>query len=155
MYQQALRDGSWRRWHRQKPRDGDLAAHAAMTRARGAALIGPPPATALPAVPARDLADSLLRDGRWAARLSRQDPGMEPYAVLNSCRRLALFRRGFLLSKAEGADWGLAELPARWHPVITAASRRLPHRRTGSFLRWMAVRERKAVNRGAVRLAGR
>src|SRR6185295_13166120 len=42
-YRRQLGDGSWRRWHRDHPRDGDLAAHLAMTRVRGMALDGPSP----------------------------------------------------------------------------------------------------------------
>jgi len=147
-------NGSWRGWNRRRRKDADLAAHLAMSRTRGVTLVGPPPAGALPFVPVRDLIDSLVRDGRWALRLLGRDPGMAPYAVLNACRRLALLRRGFLLSKSEGAAWGLAELPARWRPVIAAALRGLPHPRSGSFLLAMARRGAGGDQAGEVRFAG-
>ena len=144
-YRRQLGDGSWRRWHREHPRDGDLAAHIAMTRARGVSLFGPPPARAWPFVPVDDLVQSLVSDGRWARQLLRKDPRMARYAVLNACRRLALIRRGFLLSKVEGAVWAFRELPARWRAVIAAARRGLPRRRVGAFLQFMEGQERSAL----------
>jgi streptomycin 3"-adenylyltransferase len=144
-YRRQLGDGSWRRFHREHPRDGDLAAHIAMTRARGVSLFGPPPARAWPFVPVDDLLKSLVSDGRWARRLLRKKPAMARYAVLNACRRLAFLRRGFLLSKVEGAAWASRELPSRWRAVVAAARRGLPHPQVDKFLQFMAGQERSAL----------
>lgn len=134
-YRQQLNDGTWRRWEREHPRDGDLAAHVAMTRVRGRALFGPPPAAVLPFVPESDLVQSLTSDGRWALRLLRKHPAMARYAVLNACRRQALVRRGFLLSKVEGADWAMEVFGAEWRGVIQRACQGRSHPATLRFLR--------------------
>ncbi len=150
-FRRQLADGSWRRWHRDRPRDGDLAAHLAMARARGIALVGPRPAAALPFIPARDLQDSLLSDGRWASRLLAKEPGMHRYAVSNACRRLALARHGFLLSKSEGLAWAGRELDSRWRPVLAATGQAAPHQRTRAFLAMLGRLERAALRSRAGR----
>jgi streptomycin 3"-adenylyltransferase len=120
-YDRELRDGSFNRRRRERPRDPDLAAHVVMARTRGRALCGLSPTLALPDIPIRDAIDSLVSDGAWARRLLRRDPGMMPYAILNAVRRLALVRHGWLLSKSEGADWGRGWLAPRWRGTLAAA----------------------------------
>jgi streptomycin 3"-adenylyltransferase len=88
-------------------RDADLAAHVTVTRARGVALLGPPPGEVFPAVPAQDFRDSLLQDFAWGRRGLAQNP---VYFVLNACRVLAFLRTGQVLSKAEGGRWALEHL---------------------------------------------
>ena len=43
------------------------------------------------------------------------------YLTLNLCRALAWRREGRILSKAEGGAWGLAHLPAGFHPLLRTA----------------------------------
>jgi hypothetical protein len=101
--------------------DPDLATHIALSRARGIALFGAPPADVLPEVPRADLLDSFARDvfssefgiGALAAA---QRPGD---AILNACRSLAFVRDGQLRSKDEGALWAVIELP--WRHASLAA----------------------------------
>jgi hypothetical protein len=52
------------------------------------------------------------------------DPYECTYAFFNGCRILHTLATGSpVLSKRSGGDWGLANLPARWHPAIEAAGR--------------------------------
>ena len=43
------------------------------------------------------------------------------YLTLNLCRALAWRRERRILSKAEGGAWGLAHLPAGFHPLLRTA----------------------------------
>jgi predicted nucleotidyltransferase len=95
-----------------------LAGEIAPARARGVALVGPPPEEALPEVPASDYLDNIARDIRWARDRIDERPG---YAVLNCCRALAYARTRAIYSKAEGAEWAVGELPERFRPLAEAA----------------------------------
>jgi streptomycin 3"-adenylyltransferase len=95
-----------------------LAAEVANARARGVALVGPPPEDVLPAVPASDFLDSLVRDLAWARDRVEDAP---IYAVLNCCRVLAYARERVILSKSEGGEWALGKLPGRFRPLAQAA----------------------------------
>jgi len=90
--------------------DADLAAHVAMARARGLALIGSAPRDLLPAVRVCDLLHAVAADLRWAMENARSSP---LYAVLNACRAIALAESGVLLSKAEGVAAALPRLAVR------------------------------------------
>jgi hypothetical protein len=83
--------------------DADLVAHFAMTRARGMALLGPPPAEVFPPVDRTRLIRTFVDDLTWGI-----DNGRGGYAVLNSCRALRYAREGVLGSKPEGGEWALA-----------------------------------------------
>jgi hypothetical protein len=71
--------------------DPDLVAHFAMTRARGLALLGPPPTEVFAAVERSRLLRSFADDLTWA-----MDRGLAGYAVLNACRALRSARDGGL-----------------------------------------------------------
>ena len=43
------------------------------------------------------------------------------YIALNLCRVLAYKRDGLILSKKEGAEWGLSHLPEKYHALISQA----------------------------------
>jgi streptomycin 3"-adenylyltransferase len=105
-------------WPAALPLDGDLAAHVAVTRARGVALAGPPPAEVLPPVPRADFLDSLRADFAWGRAALRQYPA---YFVLNACRILAFAAEGHLFSKLEGAAWAAPRLPAAHAALVAAA----------------------------------
>jgi predicted nucleotidyltransferase len=96
----------------------DLAAEVANARARGVAVVGPPPAEAFPDVPEEDYLDTIVRDIRWARDRLDERPA---YAVLNCCRGLAYSRERVIMSKAEGAEWGMRELPADFRPLAETA----------------------------------
>jgi hypothetical protein len=126
------------------PADPDLTAHLAVTRARGVALVGPPPAAALPAIPREALRDALARDifdaehgvGALATSPSAAN------AILNVCRSLAWQRDGALRSKDEGALWAVIELP--WRHASLAA-RALEQYRTGRAAHFDADELRRFV----------
>ncbi len=107
------------RW-RTAGRDADLAAHVAMARARGSALVGPAPRDLLPLVRLGDLLDSIAADLRWAAENSQANP---LYAVLNACRAIALAKGRGLLSKAEGVTAALPSLSVRSRSTARRAGR--------------------------------
>ncbi len=102
------------------PTDPDLAAHLAVTLARGVSMWGPPAAEVLPTVPASDYIDSILADFRWGRDLLGVNP---VYFVLNACRVRAFLAEGRYLSKDEGGAWGLRRLPEAHRPIIRQALR--------------------------------
>lgn len=107
--------------HSSEVHDGeevDLASEITNARARGVALHGPPPDEALPPVPDEDYLDCLVRDTRWARERLDKVP---VYTVLNGCRALAFARTRTVMSKAEGGEWGLRELPPEFSALIEQA----------------------------------
>jgi streptomycin 3"-adenylyltransferase len=98
--------------------DPDLALHVALTRARGRALLGPPPHEVLPEVPHADVLDSIRRD---VAESLAQIHAKPACTVLNACRTLAWLRDGAFRSKEEGGLWALTALPQELKPAIRFA----------------------------------
>jgi hypothetical protein len=84
--------------------DPDLLAHFAMARARGVALLGPPPEDLIAPVDRSHLLRSLADD-----LASAIDGELGSYAVLNACRALRLVREGVLCSKPEGGRWAMSQ----------------------------------------------
>jgi streptomycin 3"-adenylyltransferase len=80
----------------------DLVAELAMTRARGVALVGPPPRDVIAPVDRAALLQAMADDLRWAVETERAS-----YAVLNACRCLRFAREGTLCSKTEGGAWAI------------------------------------------------
>lgn len=113
--------------------DPDLAAHVTVARARGVALLGPPPDVLFAPVPWADYLDSVRGDLEWILddENIRDNP---PYAVLNVCRALELHDapEGTIRSKEEGGVWGKAHLPAAFTPLIEQALAR----RRGAAATW-------------------
>lgn len=101
---------------RMGPTDADLAAHVRVVRAAGIALAGPPSPDVFPAIPWADYADSLRRDLEWT-RNSRS----ALYGILSPCRVWASLATGEVHSKASGATWALARLPADLRPQVERA----------------------------------
>ena len=46
---------------------------------------------------------------------------MSTYLTLNACRVLAYLETGQILSKAEGGDWALKSVPAKFRPTVRQA----------------------------------
>jgi predicted nucleotidyltransferase len=120
-YQADLASGVWTAWNNETRRDADLAVNITVTRARGIILFGRPIKEVFPPVPTQDCAASILSDFAWARERRATDPG---YFVLNACRACAYLRDGVVLSKDEGGEWGLRELPQEYHALITQALER-------------------------------
>lgn len=117
---ESLAAGEWERPGGQPEADPDLAAHIAVTRERGICLWGEPVDQVFPPVPREDYLDSIISDLHWAREQLGQGPDAV-YGILNACRVYACWRDGRVLSKDEGAVWGLDALPPEFHPAIRAA----------------------------------
>lgn len=119
-----------------------FATEIANARARGVALVGPPPEQVLPAVPAEHFLDSVERDLVWARDHLDERPA---YAVLNGCRVLAFRREQRVMSKAEAADWGRRFVPARFRALVDEAGdtyagardAELDRRSVAAFVDWI------------------
>ena len=114
-------------WYRRDPgdyirkmkgTDKDLAAHFTVIRSRGKRLYGPPAEAVFGEVPAEDYLDSVLEDVEDAPE---EIAGNTMYLTLNLARILAYLRKGTVLSKREGGEWGLSSLPEKYLPLIRAA----------------------------------
>lgn len=116
-----------RTWYRDNPEDyvkkmngtdRDLAAHVTVLRARGVCLYGAPIADVFGEVPAEDYMDSL-----WYDIADAEDDIAEDtmYLTLNLARVLAFLQDGSVLSKKEGGEWGLKNLPEKYHKLLLAA----------------------------------
>ncbi|MBR6028862.1 MAG: DUF4111 domain-containing protein [Clostridia bacterium] len=98
--------------------DTDLAAHFTVLRARGVCLAGPPIQEVFGEVPKACYLEALLDD---VAGAREEIAGDTLYLTLNLARVLAFQAEGLVLSKREGGDWALRNLPERYHPLIRAA----------------------------------
>ncbi len=100
--------------------DPDLAAHITVARSRGVALFGPPPTEVFAPMPWRHSLDALETDLEWALERVGENP---VYFVLNACRVLQIdaLGDGTVMSKAEGARWGIDNLPEQYRALIGAA----------------------------------
>lgn len=98
--------------------DPDLAAHLMILTKAGKVLTGPPIATVFSSVPVADYWNSLIFDVADAPQTIVEQP---MYTILNLCRVLAYRREKLILSKAGGGQWGLMQLPSKYHALIEAA----------------------------------
>lgn len=114
-------------WYRDNPddyvkkmngTDKDLAAHFTVIRERGVCLYGEPVSDVFGEVPAKDYMDSL-----WYDIADAEDDIAEDtmYLTLNLARVLAWQQEGKVLSKLEGGEWGLMNLPNRYHALLREA----------------------------------
>lgn len=130
--------------------DPGLAAHITVLRARGRVVVGAPIHEVFPEVPEADFRQVILADLDWIRSHSTQI-----YGVLNACRILAYLEGQGLLSKAEGADWALENLPITYRATITKA--RSAYRKgkdepcspqeVQAFARWAAARAARGPQR--------
>ncbi len=98
--------------------DKDLAAHFTIIRNRGKCLYGLPIEDVFGIVPKRDYFDSIWFDVEEARDDITENP---PYVILNLARVLAYCREEAVLSKKEGGEWALRNLPAEFHSLIQNA----------------------------------
>jgi predicted nucleotidyltransferase len=123
--------------------DEYFATEIANARARGIALVGPPPAELLPAVPDDDFLDAVERDLIWARDRIAERPA---YAVLNACRVLAFRRERTVMSKAQAGDWGARSVPEQYRSLVAGAAEmyaspqdvELDREAVSSFVAWVA-----------------
>ncbi len=95
--------------------DRDLAAHFMVIIKRGITLYGEKIDRVFARIPKDAYMDSIWYDISGAEEEIRQNP---VYVTLNLCRAEAFRREGVVLSKKEGGEWGLEELPAAYRPLI-------------------------------------
>jgi predicted nucleotidyltransferase len=117
-YQKDLRDGSWNHWNDGIQYDPDLTAHLVVLHQCGICLAGKPLAEVFPLVPELDFRAAIVNDVQEAQKHPLQD--LISF-VLNACRVLAYLHESTILSKDAGGTWGLAHLPAQYHPLIYQA----------------------------------
>ena len=98
--------------------DPDLAAHFTVVRKAGVALCGKEIGQVFGEVPREAYLDSIRGDIGDAVTGIEAAP---VYFTLNLCRVLACVREGAVLSKEQGGEWGLANLPRRFRPVVERA----------------------------------
>ena len=114
-------------WYRAHPNDyiremngtdKDLAAHFTIIRNRGRCLYGLPIEKVFGILPKRDYFDSIWFDVEEAREDIKENP---PYVILNLARVLAYCREEAVLSKKEGGEWALLNLPPEFHSLIQNA----------------------------------
>lgn len=100
--------------------DKDLAAHFTIINNRGRRLYGAPIDEVFARVPSRDYIDSIWFDVEGAAD---EITKYTMYLTLNLARVLAYKEEGLVLSKKEGGEWALENLPEEYRPLIMDAMR--------------------------------
>lgn len=103
---------------RMKGTDKDLAAHFANINQYGIVLFGEEIQTVFDSVPKDYFIDSIWYDVSEAECDILKNP---VYVTLNLCRALAYMRKGLILSKKAGGEWGLNNLPQSFHDLIGEA----------------------------------
>lgn len=103
---------------RMRGTDQDLAAHFTVINHRGKTLYGADIADVFGPVEERYYFDSIWNDIADAEREIMANP---VYVVLNLCRVLAFAKDRLVLSKREGGQWGLQNLPPRYGQLAAEA----------------------------------
>ena len=98
--------------------DKDLAAHFTVINKRGRCICGLPIKDVFAEVPACDYMDALWYDIEGAPKEISEHT---MYLTLNLARVLAYKEEGLILSKKEGGEWAIKNLPAEFHPLIADA----------------------------------
>jgi hypothetical protein len=101
-----------------KGTDKDLAAHFTIINYRGKVLYGQEIKEVFGEVSKQDYFDSIWSDIKGAQE-DILDNTM--YITLNLPRVLAYQRDNVILSKKEGGEWGLSNLPEKYHSFIILA----------------------------------
>ena len=98
--------------------DKDLAAHFTIICKRGRCLYGSPIDEVFARVPEADYMDSIWNDIAGAKEDIAEDT---MYLTLNLARVLAYRKEGLVLSKKEGGEWALENLPQEYHKLVQSA----------------------------------
>ena len=98
--------------------DKDLAAHFMVVRKVGITLCGKEITEVFGEVPKAAYIDSIKNDIENAENEVDENP---VYIILTLCRVLAYIRDDLVLSKAQGAEWGMRNLPKAYHTIIASA----------------------------------
>lgn len=105
-------------WEEQRA-DTDLPTHFMAIRERGILLYGKPFKEILPEIPREIFIASIVQDLHWI----RQEITTLPftYTVLNPCRALAYIKEDKFMSKKEGGEWALQQLPQQYTTLLEKA----------------------------------
>ena len=95
--------------------DKDLAAHFTVIRARGKCLYGASIEEVFGQVPREAYVDSIWYDVEGALEEIAENT---MYLTLNLARVLAYLKEDQVLSKQEGGEWGLRNLPEKYHGLL-------------------------------------
>lgn len=114
-------------WYRDNPEDyvrkmngtdADLAAHFTIIKKRGKCLYGAPIDEVFGTVPKADYIDSIWND---IAEAEDEIADNSMYLILNLARVLAYLQDSLVLSKREGGEWALKNIPGMYHDLIKTA----------------------------------
>jgi predicted nucleotidyltransferase len=107
-------------------RDNEILSNLYTTKERGFCVWGMPISDVFSEIPAEYHLRSVMEDLLHTRKYLHDSPksvGYDPavYWVLGSCRILAFIRERKVLSKLEGGQWGLANLPKEYHGLVKEA----------------------------------
>lgn len=102
-------------------------------RERGIALMGPPPETLLPTIPADELAGEMKASMLQILKGFKESIDQplnfwnsqfgQPFAVLTACRVLHVLQTGIIQSKRAAAEWAKESMEPKWRTLIDRAWR--------------------------------
>lgn len=121
LFEKDLSSEEWEKWNDDIGTDKDLAAHITVTLERGICLFGECINEVFVPVPTEHYVDSIITDFEWGAERIGKYP--ESF-VLNACRVYAFLAEGAVLSKDEGAEWGLRTFEEDLQKIISLALRK-------------------------------
>lgn len=101
-----------------KGTDKDLAAHFTIIYHRGETLFGKEIKEVFAKVSRENYFDSIWCDIEKSKAEIEDNP---TYIILNLCRVLAYIKEDLILSKLEGGNWGLKNIPEEYHSLISNA----------------------------------
>lgn len=101
-----------------KGTDKDLAAHFTITYHKGKCLCGKEIKDVFSKVSKEFYFDSIWHDIKNAKEEISANPA---YIILNLCRVLAYTEDELILSKKEGGNWGIDNVPEKYHQLILQA----------------------------------
>lgn len=101
-----------------KGEDKDLAAHFKVIKSYGIVLYGAEINDIFADVPRADYIDSIWNDIGEAKEDILKDP---VYIILNLCRVAAFLKNDLVLSKKQGGEWAIDNIPSKYHTLISNA----------------------------------
>jgi streptomycin 3"-adenylyltransferase len=106
--------------------DSEILSNLYTARKRGFRVWGAPIHAVFSKVPSKYHLRSVIEDLQNTKEHLHENQelagyNVPAYWVLGSCRILAFIREGRVLSKAEGGQWGLTNLPKKYHDIIQQA----------------------------------
>jgi predicted nucleotidyltransferase len=107
-------------------KDNEILSNLYTTKKRGFCVWGMSISDVFSEIPAQYHLRSVMEDILHTRKHLHESPeraGYDPavYWILGSCRILAFIREKKVLSKLEGGQWGLANLPKKYHDLVKQA----------------------------------